>query len=700
LAVNENESATRLRQRRSGSASVTAYDSSCAIVAIEGAIDETFERGQVLAQAGSSECVVFDLNDVYRLSSFGIPEWLEVMTAIPASYYAFIRARPVVISQFNVVMNFPGRGELLSAYAPYICGECGTCTEVLVDIRKTRTLMGNAPCAKCKAEAELDEHPDTYFEYVSRAAPVSPPPEVDEILSGVRLSRTGPFRIQKEVLGNVTAIWMSGVIDKSVRLKRLDEGLEGSIVLELSGIGDVQPEGVMEVGKFLRSTPAETVIARARVGVARALMEIGLGRARAYSVLVPCECEQCSWRGEIESRLPFRWTQGGEGPVCPGCRTAAATPRIAPEVAEALLKTPKPRGASGPRRDVGDEVAAYLQTHPHGPTRVATPVRPRKESRLESAPRLGEYHLVRRLGSGAASDVFLASRRGPGAFEKKVALKKIHTNLADDAIFIDMFLHEAELAARITHSNVVQIFDLGRIDAHYFIAMEYVQGWDLQRVLDRLKKLRWEIPVELACRIMAGVLAGLHAAHGHCNEQGSVVPIVHRDVTPHNILVSNEGEVKLSGFGIARAADVAEIATTTGKMMGRISHMAPERIASGDDVADPRSDIFSAGVVLWEMLAMEPLFERGDRRQTMHALLRDPIPRLSERRADVPQDLDEIISRSLARDPGKRIPSAQAFLRELEDLLRTMPTSSPQHLGEWLREVIRRDVDGKPTTGR
>jgi serine/threonine-protein kinase len=348
---------------------------------------------------------------------------------------------------------------------------------------------------------------------------------------------------------------------------------------------------------------------------------------------------------------------------------------------EALLRIPL--------GTVPDEAREYLAARPNGPS----PGRRTSWTESESGPRtLGKYRLLRRIGQGGMAEVFVAHQFGPRGFEKKIALKRILPHLAQREEFVDMFLREARLAARISHSNVVQILDLGKINEHYFIAMEYIRGWDLNTVLGLAKKLGIRIPLQIACRIVIQMCNGLGAAHTWTDEQGRIVPIIHRDISPHNVLISTDGIVKLSDFGIAKVADSVDV-TTTGEVRGKASYMAPERVRMGKEIIDERSDIFSVGVVLFESLTLVPLFRREDKYRTMQAIAHAPIPQLRKYRDDVPPELQLIVERALARRVEERTPSAHQLISDLEDLLAKLQApSSTAHLSSWLRAIFTKGV--------
>ena len=222
----------------------------------------------------------------------------------------------------------------------------------------------------------------------------------------------------------------------------------------------------------------------------------------------------------------------------------------------------------------------------------------------------GRYQLLKKLATGGMAQIYLARQLGPEGFEKLLVVKRILPHLAENEEFITMFLDEARIAARLNHPNVVQIFDLGAQDDSFFIAMEFIHGEDVRRVWKHADKVGKPIPLPLICRIIIEACAGLDYAHKKLDASGRPLNIVHRDISPQNILVAFEGGVKIVDFGIAKAADQATV-TKSGVLKGKYSYMSPEQ-AAGQPI-DCRTDIFALGVVLYELLTGTRLFKRAHR---------------------------------------------------------------------------------------
>ncbi|WP_437643306.1 serine/threonine protein kinase [Sorangium sp. So ce362] len=276
------------------------------------------------------------------------------------------------------------------------------------------------------------------------------------------------------------------------------------------------------------------------------------------------------------------------------------------------------------------------------------------------------YRVIERLASGGMAEVFLAESAGIEGFKKQVAIKRVLPHLSEKKRFIAMFLDEARLSAHLSHSNVAQVFDIGVGDNAYFIVMEYVDGADLKAVLESMRKAGRILPVESAVFITGKLCEGLTYAHELKGADGHPLKIVHRDMSPPNVLITKYGEVKIVDFGLAKATSQLE-KSEAGIIKGKFSYLSPEA-AQGLEV-DPRTDIFAAGAILWEMLSGKRLFLGETDYQTVKLVQQAQIPPLSEINKAVPPELDRIIARSLARDPGDRYSSARELGRDLTTFL-------------------------------
>lgn len=272
----------------------------------------------------------------------------------------------------------------------------------------------------------------------------------------------------------------------------------------------------------------------------------------------------------------------------------------------------------------------------------------------------GKYVLVDHISSGGMADVYRAKVQGIRGFTKTVAIKRIHEHLLERTRFLRMFTDEAKIASRLVHNNIVQIYDLGEVDSMPFIAMEYVSGRDLYRVLKRLAAMNRKFPWRLATLVISEVCTGLNFAHDFRSPDGQPQEIVHRDVSPRNIVLSYDGEVKLTDFGVARARDREEH-TEHGVIKGKVRYISPEG-AKGEEV-DRRSDIFSLGIVFAEMLTMAPLRDAPNEMMMLLDIRKGNFDR--GRIDELPEALRTVIDRAIATDPDDRYPSAAAMRDDL-----------------------------------
>lgn len=331
-----------------------------------------------------------------------------------------------------------------------------------------------------------------------------------------------------------------------------------------------------------------------------------------------------------------------------------------------------------------DEVPGEAAASPGGP--ATGPSRFSPEA-------FGKYYLVDPVAVGGMAEVFRAKTFGASGFEKVLVVKRILEKYAEDSNFIDMFIDEAKLSVQLTHPNIVQIFDFGKIEQNYFIAMEAVEGKDLKSVLRRLAKRGEHMPIELACVICHQAAKGLYYAHERSDSVGLPLNIVHRDVSPSNILVSYEGQIKVADFGIADA-DSGGHETQAGVLKGKYSYMSPEQ--SLGEALDQRSDVFSLGICLWESLTGHRLFRRTNNLETLEAVRTAEIPRPSSYNPQVPPQLDMVCLRALNRDKDSRFQAASELQHALGDFLlpETIDRLSPRltaFMHERFGEEIRRE---------
>ncbi len=309
----------------------------------------------------------------------------------------------------------------------------------------------------------------------------------------------------------------------------------------------------------------------------------------------------------------------------------------------------------------------------------------------------GKYQLLKRIAQGGMGEVFLARQQGIEGFEKLLVIKTLLPHLTNQASFIQMFLDEARLAARLAHPNVVQIYDLGSVDDTFYIAMEYVHGHELRQVWKQVASNRETFPIALGCRIAAEAAAGLGYAHRMTNSDGAPLGLVHRDVSPHNLLVTFDGGVKVIDFGVAKA--VGRVSSTAGGgLKGKYAYMSPEQV-DGEEI-DARSDIFGLGTVLWELITGSRLFKRDSDVKIMRAVSDCEVVAPSVKNPAVPQGLDAIVLKALAQNREQRYPTMEAFALELEEwLTSTRNSASNAHLGAFMRHQFAEALAREGTKG-
>lgn len=271
------------------------------------------------------------------------------------------------------------------------------------------------------------------------------------------------------------------------------------------------------------------------------------------------------------------------------------------------------------------------------------------------------------------AELFLAKQSGLEGFEKVVVIKRILRNLAEDDEFVTMFLDEARIAAKLSHPNIVQIYDLGKADETHYIAMEYVSGRNVQHLMVKQAEAGGFVPIEHACRIVAGVCEGLNYAHSRKDFDGKPLNIVHRDISPQNILVSFAGGVKVVDFGIAKASTQLAI-TRKNVLKGKYAYMSPEQVR-GKSI-DHRSDLFALGLVFYELLTGRRAFEREDSLHTLKAIVQEKPVNPRELNPDIPPEVVSLLSRALAKNPDRRYATAQDFQLAIEDYLESSPRKS------------------------
>jgi serine/threonine-protein kinase len=298
------------------------------------------------------------------------------------------------------------------------------------------------------------------------------------------------------------------------------------------------------------------------------------------------------------------------------------------------------------------------------------------------------YHVVSKIANGGMAEIFLALQKGEQGFEKPIVLKRILPALARDPVFVRMLVDEAHIASTLNHSNLVQVLDLGKSGDQYFLALEFVDGWSLEQVRLRAQKAKLKLPLPLALSIVGALCRGL--AYVHTRERnGRPLGIVHRDVTPQNVLLSQHGEVKLADFGIAKAVDRSE-KSAAGVIKGKFAYMSPEQTRAAP--LDARSDLFSVGTVLYLLTTGKKPFEGATDLDVIMEVRRGRPEKPSTVIKDLNPDVERLINRALRVDPAKRWQSAEQMADRIDAILVKLgQPSGPAPLKRWLETLAERD---------
>ena len=305
---------------------------------------------------------------------------------------------------------------------------------------------------------------------------------------------------------------------------------------------------------------------------------------------------------------------------------------------------------------------------------------------MSSHQRLGPYSLDTLLAVGGMAEIWLAHREGPAGFSKRLVIKRILPTMSQDEKFREMFLDEARVAANFEHPHIVRVFELGEVDGTYFIAMEYVDGPDLDYIIERATQLATNVPPIIAARIVADALAGLDYVHNITDSQGEEMGLVHRDISPHNVMVTQSGVVKVCDFGVAKASN-SKHKTQAGTVKGKFAYMSPEQIAAKP--LDGRSDLFAMGIVLYELSTNQRPFGEADELLAVTAILTQKPQDPTQFVEDFPADLNAVIQRALSKNRDERYASAREMQADLEAYIQSAgELVSARHIAEYVSDLI------------
>ena len=302
--------------------------------------------------------------------------------------------------------------------------------------------------------------------------------------------------------------------------------------------------------------------------------------------------------------------------------------------------------------------------------------------------RIGPYEVTELPAAGGMAEIFVGRKTGPGGFEKPLVLKRIHKKLLGDREIEAMFVDEARIQALLDHPHIVQIYDFGEDRGSYFIAMEYIAGCTVRWVIDNANAVRRPVPIQHALRIAADVLCGLHYAHDRADDDGQPLRLIHRDISPVNVLVARSGQAKLLDFGVAKS-ELQRVMTRAGIVKGKFRYMSPEQLNAEN--LDRRADVFAVGCVLWELLVGRRLFDTPSEDDVVTAIRGGNYPDPSDFRPTVPKGVDRILRRALHPNREKRYKTARDFHLAVEEALRQFPAASNAVL---VGEYVSAELDG------
>ncbi len=315
------------------------------------------------------------------------------------------------------------------------------------------------------------------------------------------------------------------------------------------------------------------------------------------------------------------------------------------------------------------------------------------DTQRRSPVQFGKYTLIDRIAVGGMAEIFLGRQAGLEGFEKTIVIKRMRPHLSKQVNFVKMFLNEAKLAAQLNHPNIVQLYDLGKIAESYFIAMEYIFGRDMRRIIPKADEMNIPFPLVYALKIASSVCQGLYYAHEKTDLHGHPLGIVHRDVTPENIFVAFDGAVKVLDFGIAKATNQVE-QTRAGEIKGKLSYMSPEQCLGKP--LDCRSDLFSLGTVLYEWITGFKLFTGDSEVAILKSVTEGKIYAPSYFKADIPTEVEAILMRALEKDRSLRYQNAQELQRDIDDFLAQSEfTPTDSHLSNFLKQLFQDELEAE-----
>lgn len=647
-----------------------AGDASAAVVSLTGAIDEKFDSSML--SRVQAPITILHLDGVTRITSFGVRQWSEAMKNLPPQirHLYIVGASPSFIDQLNMVLNFGGRAEVITANGVFFCPKCDDERIASIDVFADQTniaagRLGDLRCNVCGGPLQLEDDPFAYFRFAVTYGAKSIDARALELLAEAGLYRVReegrPPDAAKLVHGDVTLLTLSGTLDQRFQPRRLASGIEGEVVFDLSAVEAADATGCERWSRLLGQLGNATQIVLVELPPPL-WQQAADGRFKIegttlHSVRAELECPAC----HTHSIVPLTpQAFHGQSRKCTNCGRALTLKSDGALIERVLAAA---RTSMVPISPAVDEVISR-----RGELVAQARQEVEESGRKGGAVSPTRYKLVKQLGQGGMGEILLAIQQSIGGFEKLVAVKKIRRDvLAEKHVATELFLAEAKLAANLNHPNIVQIFEIGQQGGDLFIAMEYIHGADVRTMLRELMS-RAEtpaLPLEVVLYIGMKIASALHHAHVATDLAGKPLQIVHRDVSPSNVVIGFDGQVKLVDFGIAVVQTPPSENGERAPLIGKVSYMSPEQVSG--QALDGRSDVFSLGVVLYELITRKFLFRRDSDQHTTRSVWVDPLPPLKD--YGVPPFVEEVLARALERMRDKRWPNAQAFEAALGEAL-------------------------------
>ncbi len=670
------------------------------LVTVAGLVDEHF-AGFGNLPAGVTTAVI-DISKMTRMTSFGVRQWLKAIEALPKSIDLYLLGCPsFFIEQLNMVLNLGGSARVVTVQAPYMCPRCSLESTETVDVLAERAtlakgIVSEKNCQRCGSKIELDETPESYFSFVMKYAASSINPAAAALLAerGLYASHATaedkPPKIIKLVHVPVTYFRIIGTIGSVFRARPFLVGAEGEVVIDLAEVDRFDPMGLREWRRMLKTlagqVPAITLVDVPEPFLLNAADSPNLARnISVWSVLAPYRCVECHRPSrESQTLANTEWPPQFADHVCAMCggttRCVLALELLAPLQKAATSAPPASAKVIAQRAELLSRALTDANVARAGDGAAAT--------LTADDTILDKYKIVRRLSSGGMAEIFLAKQVGIGGFEKPVALKRIQRKLLDTRhLAVDMFLNEAKIAGRLVHPNIVQVLDVGEVDGALYLAMEYVRGKDLRDVVKLLRASGKTMPLGEACYIVREVAHALHHAYWSTDLAGKRLSVVHRDVSPHNIILGYDGTVKLLDFGVAMSS-VTEAEETM--IVGKWLYMSPEHTARQN--IDHRSDLFSLGTILYLLCSGTMPFSGTTPKEIVKKIRAGAFRPLEQAAPGVPPALAALVRRMLSPNPDARPQTGAEVVTALNEVTRSLGIdSSTAYLANFLTDLFPAD---------